>query len=72
MLSESGLKVTVNGNTVVKLKLAFAVCAGEPESVTLNTRSVLFTTVVGVPLTTPVAELKANPLGSVPEESVHR
>jgi len=69
-LSEFGLKVTVNGNTVAKLKLAFTVCAGDPESLTLNTKIVLFTTSVGVPLTMP-DELSAKPLGSVPEKSVH-
>jgi hypothetical protein len=58
--------VMVNGAAVmVKLKLAFAVCAGEPESVTLKPRVVLVGA-AGVPAIVPVDALSDRPVGSVP------
>src|SRR5260370_12469072 len=52
---------------MVRVKLAFAVCAGEPESVTLKPSGVLLTWAVGVPLICPVAAFRLKPLGRVPE-----
>jgi hypothetical protein len=47
------------------LPAVVALCGGLPESVTLNV-SAADPGVVGVPLTTPVAEFNVKPAGSVP------
>jgi hypothetical protein len=56
---------------IVRLRFAVAVCAGEPESVTLKTSGVLATGVVGVPLISPLEAFSVNPAGSVPEVNCH-
>ena len=56
---------------IVRVRLALAVCEGELESMTLNTRAMLLAAAVGVPLITPVAEFNVNPFGSVPEVIDH-
>ncbi len=54
------------GGAMVRVKFAVAVCAGEPESVTLKLSGVAVTWVVGVPLIKPVDAFSDNPAGSVP------
>lgn len=71
MLNALAPNVTVKGNTVVSVRLAFAVWGGELESATLNTRAVLFTAPVGIPVIKPVDEFSAKPTGKVPEASAH-
>ena len=51
---------------IVSVRLTEAVCASEPESVTLNVRGA-FAAAVGVPLICPVDALRVRPAGSVPE-----
>src|ERR1035441_9530697 len=59
--------VTVStGGAIVRLKLALAVCADEPESVTLNVSGVAVMGVLGVPLIKPVDAFSDNPAGKVP------
>src|ERR1035441_10958260 len=59
--------VTVStGGAIVRLKLALAVCADEPESVTLNVSGVAVMGVLGVPLINPVDAFSDNPAGKVP------
>jgi hypothetical protein len=60
--------VSVAGE-VVSVRLAFTVCAGELESVTLNVKAVALTAAVGAPLIKPVNELSVKPLGNDPEMS---
>ena len=55
---------------IVSVRLAFIVCAGELESVTLNVNAVALTAAVGVPLIKPVNEFSARPPGNVPETRV--
>lgn len=64
--SEVVVTVSCTG-TIVKVRIVVAVCAGEPESVTLKPRGVRFTGAVGLPLICPVAACKLKPLGRVPE-----
>ena len=52
-------------------KFVEAVCAGEPESVTLKVSGVAVTWFEGVPLINPVAALSPNPAGKVPLVSCH-
>lgn len=61
--------VSVAGE-IVSVRFTFIVCAGEPESVTLNVSGVAFTATVGVPLIKPADEFSARPPGKVPEMSV--
>jgi hypothetical protein len=56
--------------TTVSVRFAVAVCAGDPESVTLKV-SGAETAVVGVPLMRPVEAFNANPGGIVPAMSCH-
>ena len=68
----SDVVVIPNGGLlIVSVKLALAVCAGDPESVTLNVSGVAFAAAVGVPLIWPVAAFKLKPLGRVPEVNCH-
>ena len=52
---------------MVSVRLTFAVCAGEPESVTLKLSGVAVTAAVGVPPICPVEAFKVKPAGNVPE-----
>jgi hypothetical protein len=52
---------------MVNVKDAVAVCAGVPESVTLNVSGAAVACAVGVPLITPVEGFNVKPNGSVPE-----
>jgi len=64
--------VIVKGaGAMVHVRLALAVCAGEPESVTLNATTAALAAAVGVPLIKPVNEFRARPAGSVPEATAH-
>ena len=54
---------------IVRLKLALAVCAGEPESVTLKVSGVAATTTDGVPEMVPEDASKFNPAGREPAVS---
>jgi hypothetical protein len=56
----------VCGGAMVSLKDAVALCAGVPESVTLNVSGVAVTGAGGVPLIPPVAGFNVKPNGSVP------
>ena len=56
---------------IVSVRLTFAVCGVELESVTLNVSAMAFAAAAGVPLSRPVNAFIANPAGSVPEASVH-
>jgi hypothetical protein len=53
--------------TIDIVRVAVAVCAGEPESVALKPIGVRFAAAVGVPLICPVAACKTKPAGRVPE-----
>jgi hypothetical protein len=53
--------------TMVKVRFAVAVCAGEPESVTLKVNGVALTVAVGVPLIRPDDAVHVNPAGRLPE-----
>lgn len=73
---EYGVLTTPLGNEVVvivscvatvRVRLAVAVCAGEPVSVTLKLRGVAVTPAVGVPSSCPVVPLRVIPAGSEPE-----
>ena len=56
--------------TMVNVKFVVnAVCAGEPESVTLNVSGVATTWVEGVPLISPLEAFSPNPAGNVPPVS---
>jgi hypothetical protein len=61
-----GGEITSRGSTVIMTVVA-ALCCGVPESVTLNMNGVAVNADVRVPLIAPVAELRVNPAGSVPE-----
>jgi hypothetical protein len=63
--------ITKVAGAMVNVKLAEAVCAGDPESVTLKVRGVAATCVEGVPLISPVAAFSPNPDGKVPLVSCH-
>ena len=54
------------GGAIVKVKLMVAVCAGEPESVTLKVSGVALTAAVGVPPINPVEAFSVRPFGKVP------
>src|SRR5260370_39164659 len=54
------------GGAMGRVKFPVAVCAGEPESVTLKLSGVAVTWVVGVPLIKPVGAFSDNPAGRVP------
>ena len=59
--------VMVSGaGKIVRVRLAEAVCTGEPESVTLKVSGVAVTGVLGVPLIRPVAAFNDKPAGKVP------
>ena len=64
--SDNIVIVSVAG-AIVSVRLTFAVCAGEPESVTLKVSAVVFAAAVGVPLIWPVDEFSVSPAGSVPD-----
>src|ERR1035441_483731 len=64
--------VIVNvAGAMVRFKFAVAVCAEDPESVTLNVSGVAVTGVVGVPPISPVEAFSAKPAGNVPAVSCH-
>ena len=48
-----------------------AVCAGDPESVTLNVSGVAVTGIVGVPLIVPAVAFSDSPAGRVPAVNCH-
>ena len=52
---------------MVSERLTVAVCAGEPESVTLKLSGVAVTPADGVPLINPVDVLRPRPAGNEPE-----
>ena len=54
-----------SAGVMVSVKVAFAVCTGEPESVTLKPRVAVIGT-AGVPLIRPLDALSDRPVGSVP------
>lgn len=56
---------------IVSVKLALALCAGDPESVTFSVKLTPVAAAVGVPLISPVDEFSAKPAGSAPDVSVH-
>src|ERR1035438_5668695 len=53
------------GPVTVRVRLAEAVCAGAPESVTMNVTGATIAA-VGVPLISPVVALRVKPAGRVP------
>jgi hypothetical protein len=55
---------------IVSVRLTFAVCVDELESVTVNANAVAFAVAVGVPLITPVDAFNVRPPGKVPEVNV--
>ena len=64
--------VIVNcAGAMVRVKAWFAVCTGEPESVTLNVSGVAATGKAGVPLISPVDAFNDNPEGKVPAVNCH-
>jgi|ERR1017187_10567836 hypothetical protein len=66
--SGSASMLMVRGvDTTVKVRFAVAVCAGEPESVTLKLNGVALAVAVGVPLIRPDDAFRINPAGRVPE-----
>ena len=63
----SDVVVVVNSETMVRVRVGVvAVCAGEPESVTLKVNGTALAVAVGVPLIRPAA-LRVKPAGIVPE-----
>ena len=56
---------------MVSERFTVAVCAGLPESVTLNVSAAAFTAAEGVPLIRPLAEFSVNPAGRVPLVNCH-
>src|ERR1035437_8045030 len=56
---------------IVSARFAVAVCAGEPESVTLKLRGDAVTGAVGVPLMRPVDAFSVMPVGKVPAVNCH-
>lgn len=56
---------------MVSVTLTLAVCAGEPESLTVNISGVMLAAVLGVPLINPVDEFNVKPPVSVPDVSAH-
>ena len=62
--------VRVDG-TMVRLRFTLALCAGEPESVTLKVSGVAFTAAVGVPLMRPVDAFNDKPFGKAPAVNCH-
>ena len=56
---------------IVSVRFTVAVCAEDPESVTLNVSGVAVTGVVGVPPISPVEAFSAKPAGNVPAVSCH-
>jgi hypothetical protein len=66
LASDAVVIVKVAG-AIVRLRLTFVVCAGEPASVTLNASAVALAAAVGVPPITPVEEFSVKPPGNVPE-----
>jgi hypothetical protein len=69
----SDVVVMVNvGALMVMLRFAFAVLVGLSESVTVTVKFVApVCTPVGVPLMTPVEELRLNPAGRLPVVTAH-
>jgi hypothetical protein len=65
--SGEGVVIDKFNATIVMVRIVVAVCAGEPESVTLKPSGVRFAGAVGVPLICPVAACKTKPAGRVPE-----
>ena len=55
------------GAVMVSVRFAVAVCAGDPESVTLKLSGVAVAAAVGVPLISPLDALRLRPAGKVPE-----
>jgi hypothetical protein len=55
--------------TIVRVRLTFAICAGELKSVTLNVSAAALAVAVGIPLIVPVDAFNVKPFGSVPEMS---
>ena len=51
---------------MVNVRFAEALCAGEPESVTLKVSGVAVTWLEGVPLISPLEAFSPNPAGNVP------
>jgi hypothetical protein len=57
---------------IVSVSAVLAVCGvGVEESVTLNVNEAFVIGAIGVPLSTPVAELNVSPFGSVPPTMDH-
>jgi hypothetical protein len=63
----SDVVATVNWETMVKVGLTVAACAGVPESVALKVNGVALAVAVGVPLIRPDDAVRVRPAGSVPE-----
>jgi hypothetical protein len=61
----SGGDIFVSGVTMVSVKDAVALCAGVPESVTVNVSGVAVTAANGVPLISPVAGFNVKPAGII-------
>ena len=57
------------GGVMVNVRFVVAICAGEPESVTLNVSATFVIAAVGVPLTCPVDVFSVKPAGSEPAVS---
>ena len=56
---------------MVNVRLTVAVCAEEPESVTLKVSGVALATAVGVPPIRPLEAFRLKPAGRVPDITVH-
>ena len=61
------VEMVSGAGAMVKVRFAVAVCAGEPESVTLKVNAAEATGKVGVPLMSPLDAFSDNPVGKVPE-----
>jgi hypothetical protein len=64
--------VSGGGAVIVNVKALLLLCAGVPESVTLNVSDVPAAGESGVPLSTPVEAFNVKPCGSVPEANCQR
>lgn len=70
-LGSDAVVIVSGAGAMVRVRVAVAVCAGDPESVTLKVNEAAVTGKVGVPLMSPLDAFSDNPVGKVPEINCH-
>ena len=63
--------MTSTAGAMVRGRFAVAVCAGDPESVTLKVNAAAVTGEAGVPLMSPLDAFRVKPVGNVPAINCH-